>query len=93
MLYTMSCVMVCSGPYNKPGINLDVCVSVCISTLDTVTESSRHSKMQEWSVSGCCDGWERDALKDPAGPVERGPRREAKGQMSHYFSAHTCKNT
>lgn len=34
MLYTMACITMCSGPYNKPGINFDVRVSLCILTPD-----------------------------------------------------------
>lgn len=61
MLYTKGRIMMCSGPYNKPGINFAVRVSLCILTPDTVTESSRHSKMQSdvsRRVGGCCDGQE-----------------------------------
>lgn len=67
MLYMISCITMRSGPYNKPGINFGVSVSLYILTPDTVAESSRHSKMQSGlsrRVSGCCDGREWDALKD-----------------------------
>lgn len=61
MLYTIGCITMRSGPYNKPGINFGVRVSLCILTPDTVAESSRHSKMQSGlsrRVSGRCDGRE-----------------------------------